>query len=64
MTFLHQQFTVIIKDMGEESVTEAGELENDILDLEFIGGVKNVTVSLSKEISRTFFVFSFSESME
>ena len=50
--------------MGEESVTEAGELENDILDLEFIGGVKNVTVSLSKEISRTFFVFSFSESME
>ena len=64
MTFLHQQFTVIIKDMGEESVTEAGELENDILDLEFIEGVKNVTVSLSKEISRTFFVFSFSESME
>ena len=43
--------------MGEESVTEAGELENDILDLEFIGGVKNVTVSLSKEISKTFLFF-------
>ena len=26
---LHQQFTVIIKDMDEESVTEAGEVEND-----------------------------------
>ena len=59
---LHQQFTVISKDMDEESVTEGEEVDDDLLDPEFIEEVKNVTVS--EEISRTLFVISFSETME
>ena len=48
--------------MDEESVTEGEEVDDDLLDPEFIEEVKNVTVS--EEISRTLFAISFSETME
>lgn len=48
--------------MDEECVTQGEEVENDLLDPEFIEEVKNVTVS--EKISRNLFVISFSESME
>ena len=48
--------------MDEESVTEGEEVDDDLLDPEFIEEVKNVTVA--EKISRNLFVISLSESME